>query len=826
VRAQATESCRHDLEAVSRTAVVAAILLLARSALAAPSLEEIIVTARKAPELLALVPLEVDVVLEDESGLGMDSLQTLSAKVPGLHFESAWGGLFSAPTLRGQQASPAGDLNVGVFVDGVYQANPTAIDSGPVDVERVEVVRGPQSALFGHSTFAGAIYYVSRPPTEAPESGFTLEAGSAGHAGARAYLAGPLLGGALLSRIGLGLRSFDGTHDNAAGGGALGGAQRSSVSLQLATPARDGFTARVAARVSQARYAQPAVASLTYADYNCGAIEPASGAWSYYCGKVPLATVFDSSPGIPDSDNTVSQLAMTLSWPLGAATLTSVTSYYRGASDAYRDFDASSEGQLFGVCSLTSSCSAGGVPWHIDRSTRVNEVRRSLSTVTEWSQELRASGGSERLKWMTGGAFWKTESRSEGLVGTERGDLTENERLTAILPLTPNLVGPESLVNFALVTDPNAQQLPQSLDLEVRETLAIFGALDYAFSERLDGRLEARVTHERREVDNRIDNFEAGFGTAIAPVVFRDVTPRVSLQYLASPSLRTYASAAKGSQSGGINTIPGLLAVDQSYEPEFNWTYEVGARYRPQGGTFGIDATVYRIDWRDAQLLGFGTTPGVSSLVTLNTTGIGTQGFELSWFAQHTPLLRTELDLAWVDPAFKPGSDDPGSRRFCGLSGGNTTSTFCVIGPSRDGTPVLVPYIDGNVPARVPQRAWHAAIAITPRTAAGRLLLRLDASGQDDVFDRAINGARFGQRTLIDARISYDFGAWQLALWGRNLGDENYVRALASRGQVYFPTSPRPLDALFAEGYTVGLSVSYTMTRRGALATSPRLPAN
>lgn len=785
-------------------------------AFASPPLEEVIVTARKQPEPLALVPLKIDVVTDDGEELGMPSLQALISKVPGLYFESGWGGAFSAPTLRGQQASPAGDLNVGVFVDGVYQANSTAVDAAPIDVERIEVVRGPQSALFGHSTFAGAIHFVSRAPTASPESGYTLEAGSAGYGGAKGYVSGPLHGGKLLGRLAVGVRTLDGTQRNATGGEALGGAERRSLSLQLTTaPRDDGFAASVSARASEAAFGQPAVASLTYSDYNCGAVEPASGAWSYYCGKVPLARRFESSAGIPDSDHSVSQLAATLTWPIGSGTLTSMTSYYRGETDVYRDFDASSVGQAFGVCTVGVSCSALQ-PWPIDRLTSVNEVRRSRDTVTEWSQELRWSVSSDRLSWSIAGAVWKTEDRDEGLLGAERGSLTVIERLTAILPLTPTVVGPQSLVNAALVADPNAQQAIQSLDLEQRRTVALYGTLDVALGARLRGRVEARVTNERRALDNRIANFAAGFGTAIAPVEFRDVTPRASLQYAASPRWNAYLSAAKGSQSGGINAIPGLLASEQAYAPEFNWTYELAASYRPQGGASGLDVTAYRIDWTDAQLLGFGQTPNVSNLITLNTAGIDTRGVELSWYVQPTPALRTELDVSWVDPEFSAGSDDPGSRRFCGLSGGNTTSTFCVVGPSRDGTPVLVPYIDGNVPARVPRRSWHAALEIVPRATSERLVVRLEANGQDDVFDRSINGARFGGRVLFDARVSYAVGAWQIAVWGRNLGDENYVRALSSRGQVYFPTSPRPLDALYGEGRRFGLSASYSAPRNSA----------
>jgi iron complex outermembrane receptor protein len=794
----------------------AATILLGRGACAEPPLEEIIVTARKRAEPLITVPLKLDVVTDDGGEPGVESLQNLIGRVPGLYFESAWGGAFSAPTLRGQQVSPVGDLNVGIFVDGVYQANPTTVDAGPIDVERIEVVRGPQSALFGHSTFAGAIHFVSAVPTEQLETGFGLETGSDGYLGANGYVSGPILGGALLGRLAIGARRFDGTQDNvAASGASLGGARRASIAMQLATPPREGFAANLSLRFSEVRYDQPAVASLTYRDYNCGAIEPASGAWSYYCGELPRVTRFDSSIDTPDSDDEVAQMALQLAWPLGPGTLTSTTSYYEGRSDVYRDFDASSTGQPFGVCALSSSCSGAGIAWPIERLVTVEEVWRQQSEVTEWNQELRWSGGhDDALQWGVGVVAWETDSRDQALLGAARGDLTDAERLTGILPLTPGVVGPQSLVNRALVADPNTLQLAQALDVESRRTVAFFGTLDFAFNERWRARLEARATRERRALDNLIANFAAGFGTAIPPQWFRDITPRVSLQYAPSPRWTAYVSAAKGSKSGGINPIPDLLPAEQSYEPEFNWTYEIAARYRPPNGVFGVDATVFSIDWTDAQIQGFGQTPNVSNLITLNTAGVRTKGIELSLHADPLPVLRMEIDLSWAEPGFRTGSDDPGSRRFCGLSGGNATSTFCVIGPSRTGAPLLVPHIDGNVPARVPQHTWHAGIAFAPRAMSGRLIARFDASGQDDVFDRAINGARFGQRTLVDARLSYDLGAWELALWGRNLGDERYVRALSSRGQIYFPTSPRPLDAIYGDGRRIGLSATHGTLRR------------
>ena len=131
-----------------------------------------IVTARKVTEPHWTVPLTIDVLDRDRLiTASVADLAALARMAPGLYFESLWGGTGSAPVLRGQsQPSAAGD-NVGVFVGGVYQAERTAIDVAPLDVERIEVVHGPQSTLFGHSTFTGAIHYVPRSATREFTSG-------------------------------------------------------------------------------------------------------------------------------------------------------------------------------------------------------------------------------------------------------------------------------------------------------------------------------------------------------------------------------------------------------------------------------------------------------------------------------------------------------------------------------------------------------------------------------------------------------------------------------------------------------------------------------
>lgn len=807
--------------------VVRASLLAAMSGLATPSfadidqIDEVIVTARRMPELLRDVPLTIDAFVRDEiTTAGIESFQTLMARAPGLYFESAWGGLFSSPNLRGQQLFSTGDLNVGVFVDGVYQASPTAVDTGALDLERIEIARGPQSTLYGHSTFAGAIHYVSRAPSETAESGITMELGSDDYRSASGYLSGPLFNGSLLGRLALGVGGFDGTQDsNGLSTTPLGGWDRTGAALTLATPGDRDLQVSLSLRVSRIESAQPAVAALSYADYNCGGLEAGSGAWSYYCGDVPVRNTFDISGGIPSSENDVFQSALVFSWPWGSGRLESRTSFYRGEADVYRDFDVSSAGQPFGVCTFGDNCVVpAGTPQVINRVTSANEVSRHMTQDREWGQEFRwQTDNGERLQWLAGAAAWWTDENDEALLGVERGDLAIDERYTALLPASPFIVGPTSLTNFAIVDDPAAMQIVQSLNTNQRSTLALFGAVDYALTNRIRTRAEMRVTREHREVENQLANFVPGFGNSIEPQDFDDVTPRFTVQYTPSESWSGYVSAAKGSKSGGINPLPGLLPQEQGFEPEYNWTYELSARYRNDERALSLQSTLYYIDWRNAQMQGFSDTPGVLNLITRNTKGIYTRGLEFSLGMRIAPTLRTELDFSYADPAFRAGSDDPGSRRFCGISATGTTSTFCTIGPSRSGSvTALVPYIDGNLPPRTPQKMWHAAMVyeVPLAHADDRLVFRIDANGQDDVFDRAIEGARFGSRELFDARVSYEFGSWSIAFWGRNLSDERYVRALASRGQVYFPTTPRPLDMIVGDGRRIGLSVSFASSDR------------
>ena len=809
-------ACSHPMAGGCRWGVMQWLIATVAAALPATSLaqaillDEVVVTARRVSESLAEVPLSIVVIGRTQLDGGyFDGLRSLATRVPGLYYETMWGGMGSAAVLRGQsQPNTAGD-NVGVFVDGVYQAARNAIDVQALDIERVEIVRGPQSTLFGHSTFAGAIHYVMRRPTRTLESGVTLDAGTDEYLSGAAFLSGPLPGQLLSGRLALSVGSFAGTEENhAVPGQSLGGYRRRAAAAMLSTNDSLDWSAILSARASQVEATHPAAAPLTYRDYNCGSQDPVSGAWSYFCGRLPVATVFEVSPGMPDSVSDTWQMALNLSLPLAGLKLESDTSFYSGSSRAYRDFDATDGGELFGVCMLAANCtSPSGAPLPVTRLVLVNEVAAQSPSVEEFSQEFRLLGRG----WMVGLTGFVTREVARGAMGVDGSVLGSAEQLTAYLPATPLLAGPLSNFNRALVTDLNAAQVEQALTRSERQTLALFGAVDLEFSPRLRARGELRATLERLEVNNVTANFRPGFGRAIEPQDFFDLTPRLSLEYWPGGATNWYASAARGSRSGGINPIPGLLPEEQGYEPETNWTYEVSGRHTSAEGRLQLIATAFYIDWDNVQISGFSNTPGIGNLITSNTGGVTTRGVELSVSAELLQGLQASLDYSYADPRFRAGSDDPGSSRFCGLSGSNTTSTFCTLGPPRHpgtGSVALVPYVDDNRLQRAPTGSWHLALAyLRPVGDDGmQLTARIDAAGQDDVFDRAIGGARYGARTLVDARLGLARGRWSIEMWGLNLSDERYISAAASRGAVFFPTTPRPLDLLVGPGRRFGVT--------------------
>lgn len=791
-------------------------LCIVCNAARAHTLDEIVVTARKVEERHQDVPLSTDVLGGEELTRGsIASLQALAARVPGLSYDAAFGGSLSHTVMRGQQqATLAGD-NVGIFVDGVYQANQDLRDVEMLDVERVEVVRGPQGTLFGHSTFAGAIHFVSAEPTAALDTGVDIERGTDAYRALRGWISGPVTG-VVAGRLAIGYRAADGMHPNAAGSPDLGSFERIAGAARFSTADSLPWRASLSLRYLQSNSGSAAYRALDYADFNCGGRIPSPAAWSYFCGAAPVDRGFDLSTDLPDSAGRSRQAALELSIPIAGLTLDSQTTWYSGAFAAIRDTDASSAGDLFGVCTIGRNCTASpDAPQPVNRVTEVNVVDEFATRTEEFFQELRLhSAGDGALEWMLGGYAYRTTSRFLTASGATRGDLAPTERLTAYLPAAPLRAGPLSILNSALVDDPATTRLPRNGTFERRLSWGAMGMLTYRLGDAVRLRGEARAARERVDLQSLYDSFRASSGPPLDAVELDDLLPRVSIEYRQSENVRWYISHAKGARSGGINATPNLIADERQYAPEWNWTTELGLRHRSPGMLRLLDLTAFHIDWHDTQIQGFSNSPGVAGLVIRNTAGIRTDGLEASLGLRVTDWLSVDAAFTWIDARFRDGSDSPGDTGFCGLDSRNRSSTFCTVGPPRvagGNGPGVVPWIDGREPARAPSRPWHIGASIEARHAllGWRSWLRADLSFQDDVADRPVGGLYYGERALLDTRLGFSRRGWSLEIWARNLTDTRYVSVAVPGFPAYFPTTPRPIDLLQGDGRRIGMTVRF-----------------
>ena len=268
---------------------VLALSLLAQPALAVP--EEIFVTARKYEENIQEIPIAVSAfTAKNIEDLNLKSIDEIAKFTPGLSFTSAFGRQPGSdrPSMRGITTVVNGIANssaVGYFVDGVYMSgSPQSTEL--FNLERVEVIKGPQAAQFGRGTYAGAINYVTRKPSlDGLEGGFTGTGAEHGTWETSGWLSGPIIDNQLAFYVGASYDTYDGEFTNQATGDDVGGTETKSATGKLLWTPLDGLEITLKGGVQNtdddhfAIYLQPQNVNNCYPR---GANTPR--ARGYYCG--------------------------------------------------------------------------------------------------------------------------------------------------------------------------------------------------------------------------------------------------------------------------------------------------------------------------------------------------------------------------------------------------------------------------------------------------------------------------------------------------------------------------------------------------------------
>lgn len=750
-------------------------LVVAPSAIAQTetAMEEVIVSARRREENLQEVPISINAFSEDTlREFNAVALEDIAELTPGMQFRQIGG--TPEVVMRGlAQTDQIGlQSNVGVFIDGIFLNNRSTIEFNNMDLKRVEVLKGPQSALFGRNTFAGAINYVTNEAVLGEFDGsIDLEYGSDDRMGARGSLNIPLGENAAIRLFG-GTSEWDGSIDNARGGDNVGGWEDRTTY---------GFSAlfdyeRVRLKVF---YTDNESEDDTHA-LNLSSFELNDGGTLYR---------------VPDGNGGTADYWTVLTGELKPPSEISIDSRARGNKGdmwlAYANLDID-----LGFSTLTLNASQSESQYssfldNIGNPDAVNQLFFPPNYTRQFFTDLTGDLGEQdtyeiRLTSNADAAF-------EWLVGWSRFESTTG----GVLGTTTTLLGqPEELERITNVEE----RLLQDID-------AFFGAVNFPITEQLNVTGELRYTQEDQTLTDLAEIFFLPFLSRPLTTTDADFdfwSGRIGLDYTIDDNTMVYGYAARGVKSGGINGTS--LDPDNPFrifDPENNWTYELGIKTDILDGRGVINAAVYYIDWTDLQ----STAPADLAVgpLTVNGSGAESMGIEVDGTFFLTDNFTLRVATTYIDATYDDDFVDAAVQARCGVNnsplepvsacspatGGNTianTSDFQFFGSGVYTWPEAV-------------RDFDAYARASYSFEAGRHPESLNLAQTEDV-------------SLVNLRVGLRNEQTEIALWMDNAFDEEYLaratRVTEGAANVVCPSCGiSSMQLIRANGRSWGLRVKY-----------------
>jgi iron complex outermembrane recepter protein len=724
--------------------------------------DRIVVTARRIEEDLQEVPIPVSVVdAEFLSDSGAFNVGRLKEVIPTLQFYSS-NARNTAVNIRGLGA-PFGltndglDAGVGLYVDGVFWARPgsTAVDF--LDIERVEVLRGPQGTLFGKNTTAGAINVTTRKPTFTPETEYELSYGNFGFIQAKATIAGPLTEN-IAGRLSFSGTQRDGTVYSVSEEGDINDLNNQGVRGQLLFRPSDALEFILSGDYTRQRVhgnvLLPAGVTPTFraANRQYAFLAAASGNYA------PAS--FDPFQRLSDADSShqghqeLGGVALNAEWDIGPGTLTAITAYRHWGWKPRNDRDFL------------------GLP--------ITTVSANPSKQDQYTQEIRYAGDvSENLSFVAGAFYFHQEINSTGR--------QEQGASAGLWLLAPSANNTPALLNG----------YGQTSRIDSKNTsAALFGQLEWKITDRLRLLPGIRFNYDKKEVEYEavvyggIPNPTPAQVTLqrsiLAPLAYTvdidddNISGQVTASYKFTDKINgyaTYATAFKpvGLNLGGIptdsagNPILDTAAVD----PEDVSHIEIGLKTEPLPGVTANFA-LFNTEVKDYQAQVFNAVQvGVLRGYLANADKVRVHGFEFDGAADIGDNFSLYAALAWTDGEYEKFVDAPVPLEFTGLT--------------QNGVQVQSIDISGS---RLPGISkWAGSIGgefTNPGSFFGRqgeYFVAADASYRS-AFSSSPTPSLYlnvDAYTLINARVGFraDNG-WDAFLWARNLADEDYFEQLAA----------------------------------------------
>ncbi|MCC7258886.1 MAG: TonB-dependent receptor [Gammaproteobacteria bacterium] len=512
---------------------------------AAQKLEEIVVTARRqGEEKLMETPLAITAF--DANAIeskGISNLQDVANLTPGLSFFNPLGEALPTPVIRGVVPQDIfGENSAAIFVDGVYVAGREGLNFSQLDIERIEVLKGPQSSVYGRNAFSGAINYVTKPPSDEFEAKAEATGGNRGKQKILGEVSGPIFSDRLTGRFSAMYDEWDGSYDNTlAPENDIGGYRYRSFQGKLRWVPVDTLDITLSIYRSNDEIDDAATGAVLA---NCedqvnqtsanAAASPGTR-WLNWCGQIPkledLPDPLDPAQfplGIPQphmltrdsmpkdaqalgQDRNLTRGNLNIAWDTDYGVLSSLTGYSFMKESAIYDFNRiTGHGTPLVYCFPSTNFE----PPTCDSPLSWSRIPMGVldpepgPRVEEWSQELRFTGPrDQRLRWQVGGYYFHSVLE----------DRQGNPALSPSTPLPPgfnygpggsNAIGPVAMPTslaigtyvFAASLLPNGGLDPLNRPFveNNNKSWSLFGSLDFDVTDKLQARTELRYTNDHK----------------------------------------------------------------------------------------------------------------------------------------------------------------------------------------------------------------------------------------------------------------------------------------------------------------------------------------
>ena len=558
--------------------------------------QEIVVTARYREERLQDVPIAVTAFGEQQiADARIDQVGDFIGLTPNVTIAQSESSGLSAISIRGITQVRNSEAPVAVVVDGVLQNNPRQFAQELFDVERIEVLRGPQGALYGRNATGGAIIVTTRQPSNAFEGHLR-----AGYATGEEYLlegsaSGAIVADRLLFRIGARYVDREGYFDNIFVGDEQDPYRDFSASALLRWMPIDAVTVDLRGSVSRTR---GGALSFWYQPANLAAdgvsLDPLNP-FDFTRGDADQVRRTFYSTHIGRDDREIDDLSLKVDWELGFASLTSISAYNR----------------------LEEFVSGDQVPYTASRNIfGLDGTQTQYIDIEAFSQELRLTSSSPGpFRWMVGAYYLDADRFISSTTGFDSGNgIARVERA----PRPASADNP----THSFFGDDNRNR-----------NYAVFGNLAYDILPQLEASLALRYDKEKRRQD--VSPFNTG-GTpgGVNRAEFDKWQPRVSLSWRPTDDVNLYATYGEGFRSGQFNqngtaaaaAAAGIAGVSDLVPQENTRTFELGTKLQFARRRVRVDAAAFDTEVTNQQYFVFIGAIGAQVLVPIDRVRL--RGFE------------------------------------------------------------------------------------------------------------------------------------------------------------------------------------------------------